>query len=184
MADILRLATADDAAALDLLISRSARILQANDYARELLDVAIGTAFAQDRQLIDDRSYYLIERAGTPVACGGWSRRAKAYGGDAHAADLNALIRPGIDPARIRAFFVDPDCARQGLGSRILEASEQAALAAGFVDGVVIATLTGAPFYARHAWREVARVDEALRGGIRLPVIRMTKRLDGRTGEN
>ena len=175
MANVLRLATHADCNALDALIARSARILQANDYSDALLDVAIGTAFALDRQLLADQSYFMIERDGAAVACGGWSRRAKAYGGDACNADLDALLTPGRDAARIRAYFVAPECARQGLGTLILTASEAAARAAGFTQGVLVATLTGAPFYARHGWQETERLDETLTGGVKLPVIRMTK---------
>lgn len=183
MTDTLRLATESDASALDALIVRSARILQAGEYSAELLDVAIGTALALDRQLIADRTFFLVERDGRPVACGGWSFRTRAHGADGHLPGANIPIRPGIDPARFRAFFVDPDCARQGLGSRILHASETAAFAAGFPDGVLTATLTGVHLYARHGWQEVARQNETLAGGIQLPVVKMTKRLQSPDGE-
>jgi GNAT superfamily N-acetyltransferase len=40
-------------------------------------------------------------------------------------------LTPGVDPARIRAFFVHPDAARQGVGAAILSACEAAAIEAG-----------------------------------------------------
>ena len=183
MADILRLAAEADCDALAALIARSARDLQALDYSAEVLDVAIGTAFGLDRQLVADGTYFLIERGEGPVACGGWSFRAKTYGGDAHLADQNAVMRPGTDAARIRAFFVAPDCARQGLGSKLLVACEEATLAAGFQHAEMVATLAGERLYLRHGWISERRYDEILPGGKALPVIRMTKRLQGPCGQ-
>ncbi len=179
MTDTLRLATEADNAALAELIKRSAHELQAADYSADVLNVAVGTAFGLDPMLVADRTYFLIERDGQPVACGGWSFRAKTYGGAGHLADAVARMVPGRDAARIRAFFVSPDCARQGLGSRLLEACEQAAREAGFTDAEMVATLAGERLYSRHGWVIDRRYSETLPGGVELPVIRMTKRLVG-----
>ena len=54
-----------------------------------------------------------------------------------------ALLDPLREAAKIRAFFVHPECARQGIGSRILDACEIAALAAGFQSFEMGATITG-----------------------------------------
>lgn len=175
MADILRLAAEADCAALAALIARSARDLQAGDYPADVLDVAIGTAFGLDRMLVADGTYFMVERDRVPVACGGWSFRTRSHGADGHLPGHDTPIRPGIDPARVRAFFVAPECARQGLGSRILAACEDAAQAAGFGEGQLVATLAGERLYSRHGWAVAERYDEILPGGIALPVIRMTK---------
>ena len=58
-----------------------------------------------------------------------------------------ALLDPRQDAAKIRAFFVHPTWARRGIGSMILEACENAALAEGFTRFEMGATLTGVPFY-------------------------------------
>lgn len=184
MTDILRIATEADAPALSALITRSARELQAADYPPDVLDVAVGTAFGLDPMLVADGTYFLIERDGAPVACGGWSFRAKTYGGEGHLADATLQMVPGKDAARIRAFFVSPDYARQGLGSRLLHACEEAARTAGFTHAEMVATLAGEKLYSRHGWAIDRPYTETLPGGVQLPVIRMTKRLDGRTGEN
>ena len=182
MTDTLRLATEADVRALSALIARSARELQAEFYSDELLDVAVGTAFGLDPMLLADGTYYLIERDGVPVACGGWSFRAKTYGGAGHLADATARMQPGRDAARIRAFFVHPDHARQGLGSRMLAACEQAARDAGFTHAEMVATLAGEKLYSRHGWAGDRPYHEILPGGVELPVIRMTKRLDSLDG--
>ncbi len=182
MADRLRRATDADSDALAGLIARSARALQADDYPTDVLDIAIGTAFGLDRQLIDDGTYFLIERDDRPVACGGWSFRAKAYGGDGHGDTLHRAIA-GRDAAKVRAFFVDPEFARQGLGSRILAACEAAAADAGFTHAEMVATPAGERLYSRRGWQAERRYAETLPGGLLLPVIRMTKRLQGPSGE-
>ncbi|PZU45540.1 MAG: GNAT family N-acetyltransferase [Sphingomonas sp.] len=182
MTDTLRLATEADVRALSALIARSARELQAEFYSDALLDVAVGTAFGLDPMLLADGTYYLIERDGVPVACGGWSFRAKTYGGAGHLADATARMEPGRDAARIRAFFVHPDYARQGLGSRMLAACEQAARDAGFTHAEMVATLAGEKLYSRHGWVGDRPYNEILPGGVELPVIRMTKRLDSLDG--
>ncbi|MGH9316683.1 MAG: GNAT family N-acetyltransferase, partial [Thermoanaerobaculia bacterium] len=66
-----------------------------------------------DSQLIADQTYYLIESEGRPVACGGWSRRKTLFGGDQTKTGPDPLLDPAADPARVRAFFVDPRMARQ-----------------------------------------------------------------------
>ncbi|WP_199554820.1 GNAT family N-acetyltransferase [Sandaracinobacteroides hominis] len=182
MTDILRLATEADSDALASLIRRSAHELQAADYPPEVLNVAVGTAFGLDPMLIADGTYFLIERDGEAIACGGWSFRAKTYGGADHLADATARMQPGIDAARIRAFFVSPDHARQGLGGRLLDACEDAARGAGFTHAEMVATLAGERLYSRRGWVIDRSYTETLPGGVQLPVIRMTKRLD-RTGD-
>jgi hypothetical protein len=49
-----------------------------------------------DTQLVDDGTYFVVEQAGVPAGCGGWSRRATLYGGDGSPGRDAALL----DPAR------------------------------------------------------------------------------------
>lgn len=181
MTDILRLATEADVQALSALITRSARELQSEFYSEDVLDVAIGTAFGLDPMLLADGTYFLIERDGLAVACGGWSFRDKTFGAAGHLAHAIAPMQPGRDRARIRAFFVHPDYARQGLGSRLLAACEAAAAKAGFLEAEMMATLAGEKLYSRHGWAIDRLHVETLPGGRELPMYRMIKRLDGRT---
>jgi GNAT superfamily N-acetyltransferase len=173
----LRLATLDDAEAIEALIQRSVRILQAPDYTEAQREGALGTVFGVDRQLIRDGTYLIAEQDGRMVACGGWSRRSAVFGADAlHGGDTTE-IRPGIDPARIRAFFVEPGFERQGIGSMIMRACEDAARAYGFLDLELAATVTGVALYARHGFSVVERFEAPLPNGHSLPVIRMRKTL-------
>jgi GNAT superfamily N-acetyltransferase len=171
----IRLACIEDAPALERLIERSVRTLQAGDYSEEQREGALGTVLGLDRQLIRDGTYFAIEAEGRIVGCGGWSRRRTLFGADRVPGKDDAWLDPAVDPARIRAFFVDPEWARRGLGTRILEACETAARKAGFERLELAATLTGIPFYKVHGYAEGERIEVPLGNGCTLPVVRMTK---------
>ena len=105
-----------------------------------------------------DGTYFAVEIAPKRqriVACGGWSKRKTLYGGDQYAGREDSLLDPMRDAAKIRAFFVHPDWARQGIGSLILEACENAAVAAGFTRLEMGATLSGVAFYRAKGYVEI-----------------------------
>ncbi len=87
------------------------------------------------------------------------------------------LLDPATEPARIRAFFVDPAHARRGLGSEILTACTDAAMAAGFGRLELVATGAGEQLYRAHGFALGERFEVELPDGIRVPVIRMSKML-------
>jgi GNAT superfamily N-acetyltransferase len=173
----IRPAVLEDVDVITALIERSVRGLQANDYTPEQLDGALGSVFGVDRQLIRDGSYFVVEAEGEAVACGGWSRRRTLFGADAVSDRDDQALTPGVDAARIRAFFVDPGHARQGIGGKLLDACEDAARAYGFTEAELGATLTGVPLYTRYGYRAVERYDAPLPNGLGLPIVRMTKSL-------
>ncbi|CAN5330583.1 GNAT family N-acetyltransferase [soil metagenome] len=175
----LRPATPADAPAIEALIARSVHGLQAQDYTQAQRDAAVGQVFLVDHGLIADRTYFVIEAAdGRLAAAGGWSTRQASHGGHVHKDD-GSRIDPATDPARIRAFFVDPDFARRGLGTRLLTACEDAARHAGFRTAMMGATLTGVPLYSAHGYREYDREEAPLPGGGSLTVVLMRKALNG-----
>jgi GNAT superfamily N-acetyltransferase len=166
-ADIPRLAT---------LIERSVRGLQAGDYSPEQMDGSLGTVFGVDTQLIADRTYLIaLHSSGAIAGCGGWSRRKTLFGSDHASVREPELLDPATDAAKIRAFFVDPELARRGVGTLILEACEAAAMAAGFRCFEMGATLTGEKLYRLRGYREVERMEVPLPNGAALPIIRMVK---------
>lgn len=172
----LRVAGRDDIPAIAALIERSVRTLQAGDYSPEQLNAALGTVFGVDTQLIADQTYFVIEAASRLAACGGWSFRKTLYGSDGGAGREPARLNPAIDNARIRAFFVDPNFARRGLGTMLLEACENAAIAAGFRGFELGATLTGERLYRVRGYRVIERTEAPLTPGLSLPILRMEKR--------
>jgi GNAT superfamily N-acetyltransferase len=172
----LRAATDTDIPGIAPLIEVSVRGLQAGDYSVEQIDGAIGTVFGVDSQLIADGTYFVVETdSGALVGCGGWSKRATLFGSDAAEVRENNLLDPRVDAARIRAFFVHPDWARQGIGSLLLDACEQAAIQGGFRRFELGATLTGERLYRARGYCPAERIEAPLVNGADLPIIRMTK---------
>ena len=66
----------------------------------------------------------MVESAGRLIGCGGWSYRRTLFGGDARLGRDAGTLDPNTDAAKIRAFFIDPAAARQGIGSALLERCE------------------------------------------------------------
>ena len=121
----LRLATLDDVPAIRELIARSIHGLGAADYTRAQIEAALQGAFGVDTALIRDGTFFVAEtHARELIACGGWGRRRTLFGGDARAERDESLLDPKSDPAKIRAFFVDPAHARQGIGRALLARCE------------------------------------------------------------
>ncbi len=173
----LRLARMDDIPALEELIPLSVRALQASHYSPAQMEAALGPVFGVDRQLIADGAYFVVEDAGRIVGCGGWSRRKAMFGGDRERPAQDEWIDPVREPARIRAFFVHPDFARRGIGRAILAACEEAVVKGGFQTAELVATLPGEPLYAAFAYEVVERFEIPLTDGLKLPGVRMRKRL-------
>ena len=179
----LRLATPADVPALDALIEASVRGLQARDYSPAQIEGALGTVLGLDSQLIADETYFVAEVIGSGAGehgvaiagCGGWSKRKTLFGADRGPDREPDLLDPAIDAAKVRAIFVHPDFARQGLGSLILSYVEAAARAAGFKRYEMGSTLTGVPLYRLKGYVEVERIAVPLRNGEALPVVKMVK---------
>ncbi len=176
---MLRLATMADAIALERVMKASARSLGPAFYDARQNASFVEHVAKVDTQLVDDGTYFLTEEAGEVTACGGWSRRDKLFTGNDGAAGGTRLLVPPGDPARIRAMFVGPNHARQGLGSTILEACESTARNEGFTRFELMATLPGVPLYRRSGYVEIEPFDVVLPDGVPLPCLRMTKSVAG-----
>ncbi len=175
-----RLAQESDIPALDALIPISVRTLQAPYYSPPQMEAALGPVFAVDRQIIRDGTYFVVERDGMIVGCGGWSRRRSLYGGDAGREQEAEQLDPRRDAARVRAFFVHPEWSRRGIGRSIMIACELAIIGAGFSRVDIVATLAGEPLYASFGYAVVERFEITMEGGLSLPVVRMNKSLERR----
>jgi len=188
----LRLAVPEDVPVLCKLIEASARGLQTEDYTPAQIEGALQTVFGVDSQLIADGTYIVVEApsksaksvqrtnlnpsaAWSIVGCGGWSKRKTLYGSDHWTGRQDTLLDPQRDAAKIRAFFVHPDWARQGVGSKLLQACEDAARAAGFTRFEMGATLTGAKLFGAKGYVAVKPISIPLNNGETLPVMHMEK---------
>jgi len=173
----LRKATLDDRPALELLIARSARGLSANDYGPEQIEGALRGAFGVDTQLIADETYFVVAIGAKIVGCGGWSYRRTLFGGDHRAERDSATLDPGADSAKIRAFFVDPDHARKGIGSRLLERCESEARVRGFSRLELMSTLPGARLYAARGYVPTGQVRYEVGPGVVIEFVPMLKEI-------
>jgi GNAT superfamily N-acetyltransferase len=177
----LRKAVVADVARLQEVIEASVRGLQAADYSPAQIEGALKSVYGVDSQLIADGTYFVAEIAEPNtgqmhiVGCGGWSKRKTLYGGDQYAQREDSLLDPSRDAAKIRAFFVHPNWARQGIGTMILEACENDATEAGFSCFEMGATLSGVPFYRARGYAEVEDQSAPLNNGEELPIVRMVK---------
>lgn len=176
----VRQATVEDIPDLRELISASVRGLQAQDYTSSQIERALQTVYGVDSQLIADGTYFVAEAESEPgetvtVGCGGWSKRKTLFGGDHWSGRQDEPLDPRHDAAKIRAFFVHPSWARQGIGTMILDACEAAAIAAGFSRLEMGATLSGVPFYKARGYAAIENVDAPLGDGHVLQVVRMAK---------
>jgi GNAT superfamily N-acetyltransferase len=135
-----RLARHADVAALTDLMERAIAALQ-KPYLDAAQIAASRTIMGLDSQLIDDRTYFVIEQGTALAGCGGWSRRATMYGGDRSPGRDAALLDPARDAARVRAMYTDPAFVRRGVGRLILALCEEAARAEGFCRAELVATL-------------------------------------------
>jgi GNAT superfamily N-acetyltransferase len=174
----IRAATPRDVPALNALIESSARELSVGFYTHEQISAAVTHVFGVDTQLIADGTYYVIESTGGPIAAGGWSARRTLYGGDQMKGGEDPLLDPASDAARIRAFFVHPRHARQGLGSWLYAKCAEAAWAAGFRSFELIATRPGEPLYSALGFTLVERGSVSLPGGVSVPIARMHRAID------
>jgi GNAT superfamily N-acetyltransferase len=172
----LRNAAPADIPAIADLIASSARSLGLHRYTAVQMEAALNGTFGVDSQLIRDQTYYVVQApSGELLACGGWSRRRTLFGGDQRADREPGELDPKTDAAKIRAFFVHPDHARQGLASLVLAHCEAAARAAGFESLELMATLTGVPFYAARGYQAGVAVSYEAMPGVSLELVPMRR---------
>lgn len=179
----VRRAVPADVPRLREVIEASVRGLQAGHYSPAQIDGALKTVYGVDTQLIADGTYFAAEvvdqDTDSPhiVGFGGWSKRKTLYGGDQYARREDSLLDPAHDAAKIRAFFIDPQWARRGIGSMILRVCENAASEAGFTRLEMGATLSGVAFYRAKGYLEIENQAVPLGNGEMLPIVRMAKQI-------
>jgi GNAT superfamily N-acetyltransferase len=173
---MVRQAAPEDVEELREVIAASVRGLQMREYTERQRELALRSVYGVDTRLIKDGTYFVAEAEGGGIAgCGGWSRRKTLFGGDQWTGREDEWLEPARDAAKIRAFFVRPEWARRGIGSRILEACEEAARAAGFGRLEMGATLSGVSFYRARGYSAGERMNVELEDGEELAIVRMVK---------
>ncbi len=126
-----------------------------------------------DSRLIADGTYFVVEEGDAIAGCGGWSRRATAYGGNHSAGRDDRLLDPATEAAKVRAMYTHPDHVRKGVGTLVLSLCQAAARAEGFAALELSATLAGAPLYRSFGFVDVRPFEDS---GV--PMILMRKAMD------
>ncbi|RED11055.1 GNAT family N-acetyltransferase [Pontivivens insulae] len=164
MADLkLRTATLSDMDAVETVLRRSYAALLPADYPPSVLVTALPVMVRAQPALLSSGSYFVVERAGQIVGCGGFTLNAP--GGDA--------VTDGL--AHIRHVAVDPDALRLGVAARILQHCFATARAVGLHRFEALSTLTAVPFYAAQGFVEIEPVELRFPGDIPFPAIRMQR---------
>jgi GNAT superfamily N-acetyltransferase len=175
----IRGATPKDIPAAQAVIAESARRLQAGDYTARQIESAIKNVYGVDSRLVADGTYFVVEedanRGTRIVGCGGWSKRGTLYGGDNWHERTDDVLDPKRDAAKIRAFFIHPDYARQGIGTMLPAACENAAREAGFTRFEAGATLTGVKMFSARGYTAVGEIMVRLEDGVAIRVVHMVK---------
>ena len=179
-----RLATEADIPAVRRLIEASVRGLSEPLYSRQQVDSALRYLLGPDSQLIADATYYLAEVGGEVIASGGWSRRQTLHGGDQFKHGDDRLVDPSHEPARLRAFFVDPRWARRGIGGLMFYICSTAARTAGFRDLELTATLPGEQLYTTLGFTVVERGAVTMPDGVALETALMRRSLAATPSES
>ena len=171
-----RTALKEDIPAIRELIGASVRQLQV-EYSPAQREAALETVFTVDSMLIADGTYLLaLSDEGQLVGCGGWSKRKTLYGGDHQVGSVEPeLSDPTRDAAKIRAIFVHPNFARQGIGSALMKESEVEAISYGFDKFEMGSTLSGVALYSLKGYREVETIQVPVGRGESIRVVRMVK---------
>lgn len=155
-----RLATAADEPALSTLMSLAIEQLQSAYLTAAQVQASHGF-MGLDRRLIGDRTYFVVEADGAIAGCGGWSRRATAYGGDHTAGRDDRMLDPATEAAKVRAMYTHPDHVRKGVGTTILALCEAAARQEGFAALELSATMAGVPLYRSFGFIDVRPFEDS-----------------------
>jgi putative acetyltransferase len=82
-----------------------------------------------------------------------------------------------LQSGEVRAVYVHPDHAGEGVGSAILRELEGRARDEGLADLHLTASLTAVPFYERHGWESTEPTAYELEEGVELEAVEMEKSL-------
>lgn len=172
----IRKAIIADREKIQELIGKSARRLSA-EYTPEQVETALKKIFGVDSNLIEDGTYFVAESGRELIGCGGWSRRRTLFGGDQFSERDSSKLDSKSEPARIRAFFIHPDFARQGIARAILSRCEIEARDYGFRGLELLSTLPGIKLYEACGFERAQPVALEFEGVV-IDFVVMRKRLE------
>lgn len=160
----IRAATPADQDMLTALIAASYASLGAGQYETQALAAALPYMSRANPKLLACGTYYVLEVAGEPSACGGWTKDMPGSG----------QVIEGV--AHIRHFATHPAHLRKGLARILLHRCLEEARAARFKEMMSQSTLPAQTFYAAAGFRPIRPIEVEMGPGIMLPAVEM--RLD------
>jgi len=170
---LIRRAVAEDADELTALAIRAVLELSSEFYSASQIESAAECITVPDDDLIADGTLFVAVVDGRIVGGGGWSKRRKLYTGSKNDAGFGAWLNPETEPARIRAFFVDPLFTRRGIARKLYGVCRDSVVREGFKRLELMATLPGVALYERLGFAAEESVELNLVDGTKLPAVRM-----------
>ncbi len=166
MALSIRIATPEDAPAVDALLKRSYGRLLREDYPAEILIAALPLMTRSNPRLLASGTYFAVEdETGQLIGAGGWTPWAPG----------NMADTPGL--GHIRHVATDDRAVRRGVGRMILQRCIDEAKAAGLERLEALSTLTAASFYEAMGFEDIEPVAVAMGPDVLFPSIRMLRDL-------
>ncbi|MGD9879744.1 MAG: GNAT family N-acetyltransferase [Reyranella sp.] len=161
-----------DAEPLRAMQARSMRVLGGGYYPVSTIESFLRSPGTMDDAVLAE-GRYLVARdgAGRIVGSGGWSRLQPGY------AKGGVAMPMARDRAVVRSVFVEPACARQGIGGAIMRRIEDDSAAAGVETLALTATLSGMPLYGVLGYIVLRPRTLVLGDGAPFEAIEMEKRL-------
>lgn len=157
----IRRAGPQDAPAVRRLVARSLLGGHGPEVGHsERLEVALDRVVGRDWEPFAKGTYFVVEQGDRVLGIGGYVPAGRPY-----------------DTARMRHFYVDPEFARQGVGSWLLTVAEGRALTEGFRRADAVAVLEGEAFFAANGYVPVDHTAATLPGGWLSRGVRMRKNL-------
>ena len=161
-----RVATPDDATAVDALLQASYPTLMASAYDEGLLVPALMLMTKANLSLLASGTYYVAEsRGGLVVGCGGWTRERPG----------TSMVETNL--AHVRHFGTHPAWTNRGIGRAIYQLCETVARAAGVITFECYSSLNAEKFYSALGFKSIRRIDFELGPGAVLPGVLMRRQI-------
>lgn len=155
------IATPQDQAAVDCLLSASYPTLLATAYTPDVLAAALPLITRARPELLACGTYWVARIGAKVVGAGGWTL------GDPSGAASAQMT------GHIRHVATDPDHVRRGIARGLMQVIMANARAAGITQLSCLSTLAAVPFYRAAGFTAHGAEDVTLPGGVVFPSVRM-----------